>query len=82
MRLTIEMHDPEGTILSEIADKRMPRKTVAITYAFLMAQKGGAADWPKINIAIRERWSPSALDWIKKKAWKIVADWRSKAEVA
>jgi hypothetical protein len=83
MRLTIEMHDPEGTILSELASKAVPQSSIAITYAFLIAQEENTADWPKINQAIRERWrGRAALERIKKQAWKHVDDWHRRRQPA
>lgn len=63
--------DPEGTLLSEIADKRMKREDVALSYA-LALRAGGDLDWPAINRAIVDRWSISALKWIKEYAWRKV----------
>ncbi len=33
-------------------------------------EKKPAIDWEKVNRAITERWSSSALTWIKTQAWK------------
>lgn len=63
--------DPEGTMLREIADKRMKREDVALSYA-LALRTPDQVDWPKVNYAIIDRWSPSALRWIKEFAWKQV----------
>ena len=68
--MTIEMHDPEGVILREIADPRMTQDDIALTYAFVMRQRGDAADYAKINAAIMCRWKgKSALTRIKERAW-------------
>lgn len=77
MSLTIEMSDPEGTIMQEIADRSATQRSVAITYAFLIAQdEGKTADWPTINSAIKARWKGrTALERIKKLAWKTVQNW-------
>lgn len=67
--MRIEMVDVEGQLLREIADTRMKRADVALTYAFGLRQQD-EVDWPKINRAIIERWSLSGLTWIKTEAWK------------
>lgn len=75
--LFIEMHDPQGTILWELK-YGMPQSSVAITYAYLMAQEGDSADWATVNAAIQKRWSgKSALARVKKQAWKIYEKWAS-----
>ena len=66
--MIIELSDPTGTMLQEIADTRCKRKTVAKTYA--LALRGSVEpDWGAVNRAIIERWSVSALEWIKTQAW-------------
>lgn len=60
--------DPQGQLLEEIADPKMTRRQVALTYR-LATLEPGAVDWPVVNRAIVARWSVSALDWIKKTAW-------------
>ena len=83
MSLTIEMHDPAGVILEELASRNVPQASIAITYAFAIAQCGDKADWPKINQAIRERWrSPTALVRIKEAAWQHVDEWERKGHAA
>jgi hypothetical protein len=78
MPLTIEMHDPGGTIMREIADSRIKQAGVAITYAFAIAQLGDKADWPAINRAIQERWKGrTALKRIKEAAWKQIDEWKA-----
>jgi hypothetical protein len=77
MRLTLEMHDPQGQILDELTWKGITQDSVALTYAFAIVQCGDAADWPKINAAIRAKWKgKSALMRVKEKAWKQVESWR------
>jgi hypothetical protein len=63
--------DPEGTLLSEIDDPRLTREDVALSYA-LAIRSGGDLDWRLINQAIIDRWSLSALKWIKEYAWRKV----------
>lgn len=67
-RLRIEMVDCERMILSEIEQPKVRRKTVAMTYAFCL-RSSEDIDFSKVNRAIINRWSLSALDWIKKQAW-------------
>jgi hypothetical protein len=77
MRLTIEMHDPQGQILEELTWKGITQDSVALTYAFIIAQCGDAADWPKINAAIRAKWKgKTALMRVKEMAWKQVGAWQ------
>jgi hypothetical protein len=64
------MVDVEGTILREIADPWIKRADIAMTYAFGL-RSSEEIDWPKINHAIIDRWSLSALKWIKDRAWKM-----------
>lgn len=68
--------DPEGTILREIANPRRTRDDIAVTYAFCIRQgewQGEPIDYAAINRAIVERWSLSALRYIKQKAWRRCA---------
>lgn len=63
----IELTDPQGQLLGEIADPRMKRRDVAMTYRLALRSDG--VDWPAVNAAIIERWSLRALDRIKRFAW-------------
>jgi hypothetical protein len=67
--MRVELIDPEGTLLSEIADKRMKRADIASSYALAMSTPD--VDWRKINHAIMDRWSLAGLKWIKERAWKL-----------
>jgi hypothetical protein len=69
----VTLVDPQGTLLREIADTSMKRKDVAMTYAFALCQES-EVDFATVNAAIIERWSRSALKWIKTYAWKRVAE--------
>ena len=60
----------EGIILQEINDKNVTRDSIAITYAFCI-DSTEKPNFAKINRAIVNRWSHSALDYIKKEAWKL-----------
>jgi hypothetical protein len=64
--------DPEGCMLREIADTRMKRDDVALTYAFGLRDTPDEIDWSKVNHAIIDRWSMAALKYIKERAWKLV----------
>lgn len=70
----IELADPEGQLLEEIADPSMKRRDVALTYG--LAIRGGQerVDWRKVNEAIVGRWSLSGLQQIKDFAWKGPAE--------
>lgn len=68
---TVTMSDPEAQMLREIADKRMTRDDVKVTYAFgLLTPR--EVDWRRVNEAIVERWSVSALAYVKEGAWRRV----------
>lgn len=72
MTVRIELCDCENVLLREIADKRMKREDVAQTYAMaLRSSERDSVDWLTVNTAIIERWSKSALVWIKTRAWKL-----------
>ncbi len=63
---------PEEGILEEIANPKMTRNAVALTFAYCIRQRGeDEIDFKKINQAILARWSLSSLDYIKKRAWAI-----------
>lgn len=81
MKLNIEMHDPEGQLLSEIKFQGITQGSVAITYAYAIVQLGDKADWRKMNAAIVAKW-PKGLTRLKKAAWKIVDGWRLKAKAS
>ena len=60
----------EQQLLQEIADSRMKRRDVAQTYRLAMqSSEVNRVDWSKVNAAIMQRWSRSALEWIKQQAW-------------
>ena len=61
----------EDVILQEIAVKESTRDNIALTYAFCIISSE-EIDFRKINIAIAERWSRSAVNYIKHKAWRTV----------
>lgn len=69
--LRVDMVDPQGQLEREIADKRMTRDDVAATYAFALRQQD-EVDFPRVNRLIMERWSRSALEYVKGKAWRLV----------
>ena len=55
-------------LLREIKDKQFKRLDVAKSYA-LALRSSEETDWETVNKAIMVRWSRSALEWIKEKAW-------------
>ena len=67
--MRVELMFVEKTILQELGDRRMTRDSVATTYAFGL-RSSEEIDWARVNGAIVERWSVSALDYIKGRAWK------------
>jgi hypothetical protein len=66
--MNIELADPTGTLLAEIANPQCTRKIVAKTYALAIVSSV-STEWGVVNRAIVNRWSPSALEWIKDRAW-------------
>jgi hypothetical protein len=69
----ISLMDCERQLLDEIADKRLTRDDVAMTYAMsLVSDERNRISWQTVNYAIIDRWSPSALKYIKDKAWRMV----------
>ena len=71
MILTVEMTNCEATLLRDIAEPKATRKYLASTYRLaLRSSEFAAIDWSKVNRAIIKRWSRSALEWIKRDAWK------------
>lgn len=74
--MRIQLIDCERQLLREIADKRLVQRDVALTYAMALGSDE-EIDWPKVNHAIIDRWSLSALKWIKERAWKHVHERRA-----
>jgi hypothetical protein len=64
----IELADPEGMLLEEIADRRLTQADIAMTYR-LALRSHDRVDWPKVNAAIIERWSLTGLKRVKRLAW-------------
>jgi hypothetical protein len=58
-------------VLAAIADPTCTRDGVAVDYAMALRAYGPSGEWREINEAIVERWSVSALVYIKEKAWKL-----------
>ena len=61
------------TLLREIAEPLTTRDSLALTYA-LAIRSSEVVDWEAVNAAIRERWSASALNYIKRRAWKLIEE--------
>lgn len=71
LNVRVELALCEETLLEEIADPKMKRRDVAMTYGLaIRSSEAHQIDWGKVNQAIIKRWSLSALDWIKAQAWK------------
>lgn len=63
-------------VLQEIGAKETMRRDIALTYAMSIkseAQGADKPDWRKINEAILSRWSRSGLEYIKKRAFDLLA---------
>lgn len=67
----LELLDPEGALLREIAEPGLKRADIALTYA-LAIRSSEPWDAGVVNDAIIERWSRSGLKWIKTRAWHLV----------
>ena len=73
MTIRMELTNCEATLLRDIAEPTATRRYVAETYALaIRSSYHPTVDWGKVNRAIIERWSLSALNWIKREAWKRV----------
>lgn len=60
-------------LLDEIGNEENTRDDVAISYAIAIRHRVlGETNWRQVNTAIVERWSLSALEYIKREAWKQV----------
>ena len=69
--MKVQLLDCERVLMEEIATAAITRDSLSITYAFgLLSDE--SIDWKKVNHAIVERWSFSALEYIKCKAWRMV----------
>jgi hypothetical protein len=62
---------PTVVLLNEISIKELKRDDIAKIYALAILSEE-VTDFKKVNEAIMERWSFSALQYIKEKAWKII----------
>ena len=70
MTLRVGLVDPEAQLLTDIADAGLTRDDVAATCA-LALNTPVSIDWKRVNLAIIDRWSISALRYIKDKAWRL-----------
>jgi hypothetical protein len=69
------MDTTTGMLIAKIINPARTRKEIAPFYAdaILMEHyKEADPDWMDINEHIRNRWSQSGLEYIKRLAWKIV----------
>jgi hypothetical protein len=67
----IVLADPEGYLLEEIANPAMRRLDVAKTYQLVLASGDQErVNWRTVITAVIDRWSESALEWIKRWVWK------------
>jgi hypothetical protein len=64
----IELANCTNHLLGEIGNRKMTRRDVAQSYRLAMASRE-PTDWSTVNAAIIERWSESALVYIKRQAW-------------
>jgi len=71
MNFTCQLAACTNTLLSEIAEPRLKRKDIAMTYMLAM-RSSEPTDWAKVNAAILDRWSMSGLIWIKTQAHRLL----------
>jgi len=75
--MTVELMNCEKTLLDEIDCRATTRDDVALTYAMtLCSSERDQVDWKKVNRAIASRWSFYAVDYIKRRAHKLVEEKR------
>lgn len=70
-----ELSLPTQSILSEIENKKIHQKDVALMCALAIANNHDLVDWKQVNEAIVKRWSKSARERVLTMAWKIVEKW-------
>lgn len=66
--------DPEAALLTTLGEPKRPREELVAAYAAAIRVGGGKVNWSKVNAAIVERLSKTALREIKRRAWEIVED--------
>lgn len=67
-RVTMDLMSTTSTLLNEIDHKECTKNDIAMTYRLAMESED-ETDWKKVNLAIIDRWSVSALKDIKELAW-------------
>lgn len=64
-----------AALLEEINVVKLTQPALAEVIAMvIIARRHSEVDWRKVNLAIKERWSPSARERVLTMAWKIVED--------
>ena len=66
--IRIELINTTNVLLNAINDKAFKRRDIAQLYAFAL-RSSDETDWSRVNRAIIDRWSISALEYIKNLAW-------------
>ena len=66
--MAIDISVSTQSILDDVADTKLKQRHIAQSYR-LGLQSEPQPDWPRINKAIKERWSMSGLLRIKRLAW-------------
>lgn len=63
--------DPERYVIGQVARRAATRASVAAAYRLVLhSTDRGRVNWRAVNEAITARWSVSALEWIKREAWR------------
>ena len=75
--MRVELMDTTGTLLRETQMTEITRDIIALTYAMALCSSD-KTDWRTVNLAIIDKWSISALEYIKTRAWKLVEEKKAK----
>lgn len=71
--MTVRTSLLEADLIFACEDRFATRADVAMLYGAAIRYEA-PVDWSRVNAAILERWSKSALVWIKREAWKRCLD--------
>lgn len=67
----LRLADPEAGLLAAVADTKLTRAGMAKAYRTVLNDVArDRVNWRTVNEAIVRRWSVTALEWIKREAWR------------
>ena len=75
--MRIELADCQRVLLDEIAEPKYTHTGIAATYAMAICSSD-TVDWKAVNRAIVKRWSISELMRIKRQAWRLIDESKSR----